>query len=70
MLCKNVNAESKLESVLKVVIPILKKDYLISIIQDIDNSLKLNMTKEDYEWLLQQIEEQGCSKKKLFYMIF
>lgn len=70
VLCKNVNAESKLESVLKVVIPILKKDYLISIIQDIDNSLKLNMTKEDYEWLLQQIEEQGCSKKKLFYMIF
>lgn len=69
VLCQNQNAESKLDAVLGIVLPILKKDYLITIINDIDNKLKANMCKEDYEYILNQVNVAGCENKKLLYML-
>lgn len=69
VLCQNENAESKLESVLKNVIPILKKDYLVSIIVNINECLKDNLSKQSYNNIIDQIKEVGCQKKKIFYLL-
>ena len=69
VLCQDTNSNSKLEAVLKVVVPILKKDYLISMINNINECMKSNMTEQRYNSIMEEVTEVGCEKKKGFYLL-
>lgn len=69
VLCQDKDESSKLEAVLKIVVPILKKDYLTSVVNDIDRCLQDNISKKDYKDFMNQISEIGCEKKKWFYLL-
>lgn len=69
VLCQDKNATSKLDAVLKNVVPILKKDYLTSIVNDIDECLQNNISEQDYKSFMERINETGCEKKKCFYLL-
>lgn len=69
VLCQDTNSNSKLEAVLKVVVPILKKDYLISMINNINECMKSNMTEQSYNRIMEEVTEVGCEKKKGFYLL-
>ncbi len=70
ILCQGHTADSKIGPVLDVVLPILKKDYLVTQIQDFNKNLKDNLKKEDYEYILSKIQAAGCEKRKIFQLIF
>lgn len=70
ILCQGHTADSKIGPVLDVVLPILKKDYLVTQIQDFNKNLKDNLRKEDYEYILSEIKAAGCEKRKIFQLIF
>lgn len=70
ILCQGHTADSKIGPVLDVVLPILKKDYLVTQIQDFNKNLKDNLRKEDYEYILSEIKVAGCEKRKIFQLIF
>lgn len=48
ILCQGHTADSKIGPVLDVVLPILKKDYLVAQIQDFNKNLKDNLRKTNY----------------------
>ena len=62
--------KNKLDAILQIVVPILKKDYLISIVEDINKCLQDNIPKHDYANFMKQINVMGCEKKKCFYFLF
>lgn len=70
VLCQPKNEGNKFEYVLKNVIPILKKEYLYSVIEDIIKCLKDNLPKCKYEEVLGLSNEIGCDIKKIFYLLF
>lgn len=70
ILCQGHTADSKIGPVLDVVLPILKKDYLVAQIQDFNKNLKDNLRKEDYEYILSEIKVAGCEKRKIIQLIF
>ncbi|WMJ23348.1 hypothetical protein RBG61_01415 [Paludicola sp. MB14-C6] len=70
VLCPNRNSGSKFDAVLGNVLPILKKDYLISIILDIEKNLEDNLSKTDFDKVLSGVSEIGCNKKKIHYLLF
>lgn len=69
VLCQDKNATSKLDAVLKIVIPILKKDYLTSIVNDIRDCLQNNISEQDYNSFIEQVSETESEKKKWFYLM-
>lgn len=70
ILCQGHTADSKIGPVLDVVLPILKKDYLVTQIQDFTQNLKDNLSKQDYDYIISQIHGPGCEKQKIFQLIF
>lgn len=68
VLCSNEYSESKLKSVLNILLPILKKDYLSEVISDIEQSLNQNIGEDALKKLLSGVQTIGCNKKKLFYL--
>lgn len=69
VLCQAKNEGNKFEYVLKNVVPILKKEYLSIIINNIKECLKENLSDEKYNEILNFVEEIGCDNKKLFYLL-
>lgn len=63
------NEGNKFEHVLKNVIPILKKEYLVSVIENILECLKENLSKHEYVEIINLCTEIGCDNKKLFYLL-
>lgn len=70
VLFQPIKEESKFESVLKNVIPILRKDYINSIVGNITAGLKDNMSQKEYKEILDSVVEVGCENKKIFYLLF
>lgn len=70
VLCQNPDAPSKISSVLSIVVPILKKDYINTIIENIDLCLNDVLTTEKYASILEQITVVGCRTKKLYHLLF
>lgn len=70
VLCQDTNSNSKLEAVLKVVVPILKKDYLISMINNINECMKSNMTEQRYNSIMEEVTEVGCEKRRVFICFY
>ena len=69
VLCQPKNEGNKFEYVLKNVIPILKKDYLPSIIGNIIECMKDNLSEENYGKIVNLVDEVGCDNKKFFYLL-
>lgn len=70
VMCGNTVPDSKIQSVMDIVIPILEKDYISDIVVNIMESLKDNIVKENLKEILGQIAENDCKKKIGFYLIF
>lgn len=70
VLCQPRNEGNKFEYVLKNVVPILKKNYISSIIENIIVGLKDNLSKEQYQEIFELVNESGCERKKIFYLTF
>lgn len=69
VLCQPKNEGNKFEYVLKNVIPILKKEYLVSVIENIKECLKGNLSEQEYTEIINLCTEIGCDNKKLFYLL-
>lgn len=69
VLCQPKNGGNKFEYVLKNIIPILKKEYLPSIINNIIENLKENLSEEKYNEIIGLVDEVGCENKKFFYLL-
>ena len=70
VLSQDHNSKSKLSPVLELVLPILKKDYILTQVQEFRKGIKDNLSVEDYDYILSKITITGCEKKKLFHLIF
>jgi hypothetical protein len=70
VLCQAPNRGNKFEYVLNNVVPILKKDYISVIVQNIIDCLKRNMSKKDFSLILEKVSETGCENKKIIYLLF
>ena len=66
LLCKTPNDDNKLHSVL----PILKSDYLFSIIANINSDLQDNIPEKVYKEIFGQIEKTDDDILKLYYILF
>lgn len=69
VLCRPKNKGNKFEYVSKIVLPILKKNYLPSIINNIVDCIKDNLSEEAYNEVINLVGEVGCSNKKIFYLL-
>lgn len=69
VLCQPKNEGNKFEYVLKNVVPILKKEYLKTIISNIIDCLKENLSDEKYNEIIGLVSEIGCDSKKIFYLL-
>lgn len=69
VLCQPKNEGNKFEYILKNVIPILKKEYIASIINNIKECLKENLSDEKYNEIIDLVDEIGCDNKKFFYLL-
>ena len=70
VLCQNNDADSKIYNVLKIVVPILKKDYLKEIVEDIYKNIEENLDKKELNKILDKVEDKGCVEKKVFSVIW
>lgn len=70
VLSQGSDADSKLGPVLDLVLPILKKDYIVTQVQEFERALKDNLSEEEYNGILKRIDIHGCEKKKIFHLIF
>lgn len=70
VLSQGHDSDSKLNPVLNLVLPILKKDYIGIQIQEFNRALKDNLSSEDYQYIFNKITTQGCEKKKTFHLIY
>lgn len=70
VLSQDHNSDSKLGPVLNLVLPILKKDYILTQVHEFNKALKDNLSIEDYNYILNKISIKGCEKKKIFHLIF
>ena len=70
VLCANNGSDSKIHNVLKIVVPVLKKDYLNNILEDIIKSIIENMDINEFNSILNKVTESGCVKKKMFYILW
>lgn len=69
VLCQPKNEGNKFEYVLKNVVPILKKEYLKTIINNIIDCLKENLSDDRYNEIIDLVSEIGCDNKKIFYLL-
>lgn len=70
VLSQGHDSDSKLGPVLNLVLPILKKDYIRTQIQEFNKALKDNLSIQEYSSVLEKINVQGCEDKKIFCLIF
>jgi len=64
------DTESKIDNVMKIVIPILKKDYISEMVEDIYENIKVNIKYDSLKSILTKVEEEGCYKKRILYIIW
>ena len=64
------DADNKLGPVLNLVLSILKKDYINTQIQELNRALADNLSPNDYQYILNQIEIYGCNAKKIFHLLY
>lgn len=69
VLCQPRNEGSKFEYVLKNVVPILKKEYIALIIDNVIECLKENLSENKYNEIVGLVDEVGCDNKKFFYLL-
>lgn len=70
VLAQDQDASNKLGPVLDLVIPILKKDYIVKRITELNRALKDNLSEKDYQYIYDQIDGEGCEKKKTFQLVY
>ena len=70
VLAQEQDSSNKLGPVLDLVIPILKKDYLVTQIHELNKALRDNLSPSDYQYIYDKIAIEGCEKKKTFYLIY
>lgn len=70
VLSQEHDSKSKLTPVLNLVLPILKKDYIIKQIDEFDKALRDNLPLEDYKYIINKIPINSCETKKILYLIF
>lgn len=61
----NDKANSKIVSIMKSVVPILKRNYINIIIHELHDYLKANLSSDEYKMLLSVINEEGEEEFKL-----
>lgn len=69
VLCQSQNEGSKFKCVLKNVVPVLKKDFLNTVIDNIYVGLKDNVPKKEYRELLDSVTEVECEDEKIYYLL-
>ena len=70
VLAQEQDSSNKLGPVLDLVVPILKKDYLVTQIHELNKALRDNLSSGDYQYIYDKIAIEGCEKKKTFYLIY
>lgn len=70
VLSQGHDSNSKLQPVLDLVLPILKKEYIGLQVQEVRKALKDNLAEEDCKKILEKIPVQGCETKKIFHLIY
>ncbi len=67
---ENSSGESKVEKVISSVVPILKKDYICSVLGNIQADLHDNLNSADYNNLMEKITQGDNEIKKIACLIF
>lgn len=70
VLSQGQDATSKLGPVLNLVLPILKKDYIVVQILEFIRALKDNLESAHFDYIINKINTPGCDKKKICHLIF
>lgn len=70
VLAQENDSNSKFGPVHALVVPILKKDYIVTQILEFHRGLKDNLSSEDYQYIFDKITTPGCEKKKTFYLVY
>ncbi|MBQ9764901.1 MAG: hypothetical protein IJW18_01730 [Lachnospiraceae bacterium] len=66
----NVGEQSKIDSVVKSIIPILQSDYYTVVFESIENDLKNNLSTKEYNKILMEINETSSDMEKIACLIF
>lgn len=70
VLFQSSNLDGKFERVIQNVLPILKKDYINTIVSNIKVGMKDNLSESEYQSIIDSITDIGCENKKMFYLLF
>lgn len=70
VLSQGYASDSKLGPVLDLVLSVLKKDYISLQIEELSKALKDNLSKDDYDYVLNKITTIGCEKKKIAHLVY
>ena len=70
VLSQGDNLDNKIKPVLNLVLNILKKDYIVTQIEELNKALKDNITNDDYQYIINKINTLGCEKKKMIHLVF
>lgn len=66
----DIQCESKIEKVIKGIIPTLKKDYFSQLIENIDHDLCENLKEEDYKNLIDKTSDKSDNRSAIARFIF
>lgn len=69
VLCISKQSNSKFNEVIKILVPILQKDYIVSLFLDLQEKLFEILSKEDYNNLLALVSEGLTSVEKIAYFV-
>lgn len=69
MICVSDMQGKKADQVIKELIPILQKDYLVEVFHDIERNLKQVLTNKEYDELLSVVDEQASTPSSKIAML-
>ena len=69
VLCPQENSSSKLQTILNSVLPILQNDYFSTVFETIDTDLKDNLSEEDYQNIINNIQVSDMLKRTAYFCL-
>ena len=69
VLCQTKKTDSKIDSIIKTLVPILEKDYFRGVFDDIQNDLSKVLSKQDFDHVINSIEYGTDNAEKIANLI-
>ncbi len=61
--------DTKIKEIMRSIIPILKRNYIKLIVEELHDYLKANLTEQEYNMLLNDVDKEGTEEERIAYLV-